>query len=63
MYKIYNRTVVCVGVCMDSVLDGFVEDILGLFSCSVHSWLKSRSSMYQMSCLVLWKMICNMSHF
>jgi len=36
---------------MDSVLDGFVEDILGLFSCQVHPWFKSRSSTYQICSL------------
>ena len=37
---------VCVGIVMDSVLDGFVEDILGLLSCQVHPRFKPRSGIY-----------------
>jgi len=35
-----------VGVFVDSVLDGFVEDMLGLFSRQVHPWFKPRSGAY-----------------
>jgi len=35
---------------MDSILDGFVEDILGLLSCQVHPRIKSRIGMYKRLC-------------
>jgi len=45
--------VVYVGIFVDSVLDGSVEDIFGLFSCQVHPWFKSRSSMYWISSIMV----------
>ena len=39
-------THVNLGVSMDSVLDGLVEDMLGLFSCQMYPWIKSRSGAY-----------------
>ena len=43
----YSYINVRVGIVMDTVLDGSVEDIFGLFSCQMHSWFKSRSGTYQ----------------
>ena len=46
------RAVVYIGVSMDSILDGSVEDILGLFSCQVHPWIESRSGVYNICSLL-----------